>query len=294
MKKSLIFTAITLLLVAGLAMLEASKFNDGKLHVIFCDVGQGDAIFIRTPSGKHILIDGGPDRSVLNCLAKHMPFWERRIDLMLLTHPHADHFTGMYYVLERYNVTGFATEKLENKSGSFQELMKLLSQHEVPIQYVYESDKWTLKGDTGDVVLSILGPSKEFLQKTSPNGQIGEGKEFASLIARLSNGSFHVLFTGDTQAGELGYVTDAFGLKDERTDVLQSPHHGSRTGLNQAVVQEIAPKLAAISVGAHNRYGHPNKQTLDIFQAEHIPVLRTDKVGDIEMVSDGKGFELAK
>src|SRR4051812_44999369 len=102
MKNSILFTFVGLVLVIVLAVFEAGKFNDGKLHVIFCNVGQGDAIFIRTPNGKNMLIDGGPDRSVLNCLAKHMPFWERRIDLMLLTHPHADHFMGMYYVLDRY------------------------------------------------------------------------------------------------------------------------------------------------------------------------------------------------
>lgn len=300
MKKAVIVSIISVVLILGLTVTEYFKFNDGLLHVVFCDVGQGDAIFITTPRGKHVLIDGGPNRNVLDCLAKHMPFWERTIDLMIVTHPHADHFMGMYYVLDRYIVTSFATERLENKSGEFQGLIKTLQEKSVPVKYVYRGDKWRISADEiassraprNDVVLSVLGPTKELLDRTSPNGNIGDSKEFASLVMELSydvpsagsGQAFHMLLTGDTQTGELGDIAQHL---DNNIAILQSPHHGSRTGLNQTIVQMIAPKVAMISVGAKNRYGHPNKQTLDLFKQYSIPIFRTDQVGDIEVIIDG-------
>jgi competence protein ComEC len=298
MKQKVFLMLICFVLLAGTAVYQYFHFNDGQLHVVFCDVGQGDAILLRTPANKYILIDGGPDRKVLDCLSKHMPFWQRTIDLVLLTHPHADHFFGMFYVLERYDITSFATEKLENKSASFQELMKMLKERQISVKYVSQGDRWVLKSaidkKNENVALSILGPTKDFLERTSPNGSIGDSKEFASLVTELSYGSFHVLFTGDSQMGELGSIAAGLDYKSNPIGILQSPHHGSKTGLNQTIVQQIAPKLAVISVGQHNRYGHPNKGILDIFQQEKIPVLRTDKAGDVEFVSQGVGFAIVK
>ena len=144
MKKVILLASIAVFLLGGLFLFDYSRFNDGKLHVIFCDVGQGDAILIKTPTNKHILIDAGPDRKVLNCLAEHLPFWERDIDLFVLTHPHADHFMGMYFILERYNVTQFATEKLINKSDGFGELMRMVEERGIPVKCVAKGDRWIL------------------------------------------------------------------------------------------------------------------------------------------------------
>src|SRR5437867_4244168 len=99
MKKVLYVTTVAVIFLIVFAFYDYSRFSDGKLHITFCNVGQGDGIFIRTPSGKNILIDGGPDKSILSCLAEHMPFWDRTIHLMFLSHPHDDHFAGLYYVI---------------------------------------------------------------------------------------------------------------------------------------------------------------------------------------------------
>src|SRR5438105_9092865 len=112
MKKLLVLSSLTLFLLAGLCIYQYIHFHDGKLHIVFCDVGQGDAILIVTPNNKHILVDAGPDRKTIDCLSKHMAFWDRTIDLFILTHPHADHFSGSYYVLDRYIILGFATENI--------------------------------------------------------------------------------------------------------------------------------------------------------------------------------------
>ena len=109
MKRYLSLVLLSLFFLGGIFFYQSAKINDGKLHLIVCDVGQGDAIYLKTPSGKDILVDGGPNDSVLNCLNNNMPFWDRTLDLVVLTHPDADHISGLVSVLERYTVLHFVT-----------------------------------------------------------------------------------------------------------------------------------------------------------------------------------------
>ena len=293
MKKISIFTIAGVILLLATSLFQYFSFNDGRLHVTFCNVGQGDAIFITTPTNKHILIDSGPDARVLGCLSNHMPFWDRTIDMVLLTHPHADHFMGIYHLLDRYTILSFDTEKLVNKSASFKELLGEIDKRKIPIRYLLKSDKFTIKGKDiqKDVVISIAGPSQEYLSKTSPNGLIGETKEFASVLSHVSYGAFDALFTGDSQAIGLVDGIDSLDRKANRLEVLQIPHHGSRFGLSEEIVEELHPAIAIASVGK-NSYGHPAKVILDMFQKQHIPVLRTDRGSDVEIVTDGKEWEV--
>src|ERR1035437_4233760 len=127
MTKYLYLCLVSLFLLGGFFFYQSAKFGDGKLHLVVCDVGQGDAIFVRTPNGSDVLIDGGPDDSVLNCLSKHMPFWDRTIELMVLTHPHADHLTGLISVLNRYKVMHYVTENVESSTSSSKRLQAALA-----------------------------------------------------------------------------------------------------------------------------------------------------------------------
>lgn len=287
MKKAVIYSLFIGVALIGLFLHDYFRFYDGRLHVVFCDVGQGDAIFITTPAHKHILLDGGPDKKVLDCLSSHMAFWEHTLDLMLLSHPHADHLDGMPYVIDRYTTSAFATEKLKNKTADYTYLMQLLSAQKIPVRFVYEGDKMTFADITR---IDFVGPSKEYLEETSPNGTIGENKEFGSLLTLISYGSFHALLTGDSQDMELQELTSSYALP--HVSVLQVPHHGSRTGLSSDTLQKIHPKLAVISVGKKNRYGHPTPFTLGLLQQAGITLKRTDKSGDIEIISDGKTMQV--
>lgn len=280
MKKIVVSICCLVVMLLALAVYQYIHFYDGKLHVIFCDVGQGDGILIVTPDHKHILNDGGPDQKILDCLSRHLPFGDRTIDLMLLTHPHADHFFGMFDVLQRYHVKSFATEELDNKTASFQEFLKLLKAKSVKQHRVLTGDKWQV----GNVRLEVVGPTETYLHQTSPGGTIGESKEFASVITQVSYGSFSVLLTGDSQVSGLESARKT--ITDNLT-VLQSPHHGSKTGLDDQILTSLAPKVAAISVGV-NKYGHPSPETLALYNSHTIPFYRTDQGGDIEFVSDGK------
>lgn len=280
MKKTLVLVVLALVTLGGTVFYQYVIFNDNRLHVVFCDVGQGDAILITTPSNKYILMDGGPDRAVLDCLSRHLPFWERTIDLVLLSHPHADHFVGFLYVLERYTILSFATENLRNNTSAFEELNSALSNLTVPKKFVAQGDRWSL---SDGVAISIVGPTTEFLMRKDPDGLITDSAESASLTVLVSYGDFSVLLTGDAPVDEMHEV----GERLDTVDVLQIPHHGSTTGLDRRVLVDFQPKLAVISVGKNN-YGHPKKQILNLLQEQKIPVVRTDQRGDVEVISDGK------
>lgn len=275
---AIVFSVFVLL---GILVYQFAKFNDGKFHIVFCDVGQGDAIFLRTPKGTNILVDGGPDTSVLSCLSSHMPFWERDLELVILTHPHADHLNGLISVARRYKIGSFATENLKNNTAVFETLMDELENQKIKIQYVYEGDRFLF---SDGVILDIVGPSREFIEKTSPGGVIGERSEFANIQSLFSYKDFSVLLTGDSQATQLHEAAESIGLR--KINVLQVPHHGSKTGLDSGILDIIKPELAVISVGKNNKYGHPAESIIKILKDKDIKILRTDEYGEIEIESD--------
>lgn len=286
MKKYFFLFGFALIFFLGYSLYEFISFNDNKLHLIFCNVGQGDGIVIITPEKLKIIVDGGPDSSILSCLSKHLPFWERDIDMIILTHPHADHLNGLINILKRYSVSVFITEKLANKTIGYSELFSMLKSKKIAIKDLYAGDRF----HAGGVLFSIVGPTKKFLSETSPNGIIGENKEFASLESLISYKKFNALLTGDSQADELKDALSNFSIP--KLSVLQTPHHGCATGLNKDVLKALNPLIAVISVGKNNHYGHPSPITLNLFKLLNIKYFRTDQLGDIEAVSDGDRFSI--
>lgn len=287
MGKYILSLLLIILLGSILWLVQSYQFSDGKLRIVFCDVGQGDAIFLRTPQGSDILIDGGPNDSVLSCLSNHMPFWDRTIELVILTHPHADHLRGLQAVATRYTILNFYTENLANTAADYRKLIKTITQQHISITYMTAGDR--LHTPDG-VELSIVTPTKEFLLNSSPGGMIGESKEFASISTMVKYGTFKALLTGDTQAPELEEAI-ASGFV-QKVAILQSPHHGSKTGLSSVILDSLNPKLAVISVGARNRYGHPHRETIELFRNRSVRVLRTDQYGEIEVISDGAAWRV--
>lgn len=289
MKKILILIILVLIAFLITLIYQTIIFSDHKLHITFCNVGQGDAIFIRTPKGLDILIDGGPDNSVLSCLSNHMPFWDRTIEFVILTHPHADHLNGLISVAKNYKVALFATENIKNNTQGFNLLMDLLGKKDnIKIQYVSASDKLKIKDG---ITLNIVGPREEFLKLTSPNGTIGESSEFGSIETLLTYKDFSVLLTGDSQSLELQEALKFLFDKSSLT-ILQVPHHGSKTGLTEEILNALNPKIAVISVGKDNKYGHPAQFTQDLLKSQNIKILRTDQNGEVEAISDGKTWNL--
>jgi competence protein ComEC len=285
LKKYFFAALFSLLILGGIFIYQNFHFNDGKLHITFCDVGQGDGIFIRTPNGKDIVIDGGPDNKILSCLSDNMPFWDRKIDLMILTHPHDDHQYGLLLIAKRYEVLSFATQPIQTKAIGYKMLIDALKKKNVPIHFTCQGDQFTLRDG---VKLKTLWPNtclkNEVMESSGSDNNIDINA--LSVVQLLSYGSFHLLLTGDTNNMIGNQITDLAG----EIDVLKVPHHGSGTGMDATFLDTIAPKLSVISVGAKNRYGHPAPSTIHLLDEKMIKTLRTDKNGTIKLISDGKTF----
>ncbi len=278
MKKILILIFASILFLGGIFIYEQAKFNDGKLHVVICNVGQGDSIFMRTPTGTDIIVDGGPDGSVLSCLSKHMPFWDRDIELMFATHPDADHVAGLVSVLQNYKVLSFNTSKKSTDTAIYKKLRDTITQQKIPTRYIYTGDKFTL----GQVQLLTLWPTTDYVDLDTPAAPTNN----FGLIQVVSYGDFKTLLTADNIAENL----DKVSMSSLKIDVLKVPHHGSKTGLDSQILANLNPSLAVISVGAKNKYGHPTPFVLDLLKQFGIKTLRTDQNGEVEIISDGKSW----
>lgn len=284
MRKYFLLALLSVVILTVVSAYQYIYFNDGKLHITFCDVGQGDAIFIRSPGGRLLLVDGGPDNTVLECLSSKMGYWERVIDLVILTHPHQDHFFGINFVLDRFSVLSFASLSIINTTSSYNDLLLNMSKEDIKTVNLLSSDRFNL---SDDLEIKVLEPDKEFLARSSPNGKIGESNEFASTILQVTYKDFDLLLTGDAQTASLN---DALESLDGELEVLQIPHHGSATGFTPDMLEKISPKLAVISVGKNNRYGHPNIGIIKSLTGVKINILRTDQKGTFELVTDGDKF----
>ncbi len=287
MKRTIAVGFISSIILVGIFLYQSASLNNGKLNIVFCNVGQGDAIFIRSPSGKDILVDAGPNNKVLDCLSRHMPFWDKTIEIAILTHPHSDHLNGFLDVLKNYKVLSFVTLDLKNNTSSFNAMLESLKEEKINIGFVYEGDRFIFKDGLS---ISIVGPSREFLVKTSPRGLIGERNEFANVVSLIKFKNFSALLTGDSQREELKEalrLSANWRIAQGKISILQVPHHGSKTGLTEELLNQANPKLAVISVGQMNKYGHPATEIIELLKNKGIKILRTDEHGEIEISTDG-------
>jgi competence protein ComEC len=289
MRKYFLLSLASLFLLVGIFFYQNARLNDGKLHVVVCAVGQGDGILIRTPNGSDILVDGGPDDSILNCLSSHMPFWDRTIELMVLTHPHTDHAAGLVDVLKRYTVLHFVTEKVLGSTATYKRLEDELAAQKLTAKYLFSGDRIDLADKTS---LLTLWPAQEWFNSSQLQAKNEQNLDLNGfcLVQLFTYGNFTVLLTGD--AGSL--AEDKVAAQIGKIDVLKVPHHGSKTGMSDYFLTQISPTLAIISVGANNRYGHPAQTALDLLTSHGIKTLRTDKNGTVEVISDGKTFSMNK
>jgi len=253
------------------------------LEVNFFNVGQGDTIFIVSPTGQQILIDGGPDSGILEKLAKEMPFWDRTIDLIILTHPEADHLFGLIDVLKRYKVENILWTGIVRDIPAYQEWISLISKEGSQIKIAKLGQKIKLNPDNF-IYFDILYPFNEL------SGQEAKNSNDTSIVARLVFNNISFLFTGDiTAVVEEKLIQNNLQFD---ADVLKISHHGSKYSTSDYFLENFLPEIAVIEVG-ENSYGHPTKEVLDRLEKFAIKVLRTDQNGDIKIITNGKNYAIS-
>lgn len=270
----------------GIIFLTGQK-ADGLLHVNILDVGQGDAILIQTPKGKTILIDGGPDNTVIRELGEVLPFYKRTIDLIILTHPDRDHLVGLLEVVKRYKVKGALVTGVSKRDPMYESFLSFLNSKNVHVKFANAENDIEFEED---IFLDILFPDNTLL--ASPPIDINE----TSIIFRLDYLETNALFTGDAEESTEEYMVKKYEKLDElsvlRADLLKTGHHGSKTSSTKEFLEAVMPKLAAISVGRDNKFGHPVPEVLKRLERAGAKISRTDIQGRLEFVSDGNEWEI--
>ena len=265
---------ISLLLVITVTSAGLFAPADNRLRVVFLDVGQGDAVYIRTPSGQDVLIDGGPSpQRLAQELGRQMPFWNRTIELVVLTHGDADHLTGLLEALKRYEVGQVVYPGADAQTQLYGEWLSLLSAEDVP--YIPVSAGQTIRL-AGGLELDILNPLE------AGDAEANE----TSVVLSLEYGEVTFLFTGDLPAVSENELIYRRLLPD--ATVLKVGHHGSPGSTGGPFLSVIRPELAVIQVGK-NSYGHPSLEVIGALEEYAVPggVYRTDSDGAITMVTDG-------
>jgi competence protein ComEC len=284
-KKLIIFFAVFLLLLNIFCWREVFVLaTNSNLKVDFLDVGQGDSAFIITPENHQVLIDGGPDSTILRKLAENMPFWDRTIDLVILSHPEKDHMQGLIDVFQRYKIDYILWTGVKKSDPEYEAWMKVLEKQEKIGAKIIIAELGQ-KIRAGNVLIYTLYPLENLSGQEMRNTSNDKG-----VVCRLVFGKNSFLFTGDiSTVAEKNLVDKKINLVSE---VLKVAHHGSKYSTSEEFLAAVGPKVAVISVGAKNTYGHPTPEVLQKLDNFRVKTLRTDQKGDITILSDGNNVTI--
>lgn len=258
-----------------------SSLPDGLLHVKFIDVGQGDAILVTTPEGSNILIDGGPSpQSLCLALGKELPFWERKLDLVIATQPHSDHISGLVEIIKRYDINKVMDNGISYDSEIYREWTRTI--HDLDIGHLIARPNNKIELDNG-IMLEILNPTLEALFENSSSDVDNNG-----IVLKLSWKEISFLLTADIRTeAEYKLIRDRHNLS---SSVLKIAHHGSDTSTSTNFINAVNPSAAVVSVGEDNTYGHPSESVINRINSVNPShqLFRTDMDGSVEFITDGE------
>lgn len=276
-------------LLLGFVLLTISNAPSQSIKVVACDVGQGDAILI-SKGRTQVLIDGGPSgEKILACLETQIPFWDRTIELIVLTNSDFDHMNGLISVVERYIVRHFVTSDGVHKSDSLDRMVEVLGEQSVRVEGVEQGDN--IKILTPDrIEFKVLWPpefKEEYIAVFSDQMSDGEREQILGASAKrgdLNERSVVLLLLEDNKSfllmGDAGFQTEKELIEQgllSKVDYLKVGHHGSKYASSIEFLEIVRPKVAVISVGAKNRYGHPTDETLERLARFGATIMRTDR-----------------
>ena len=251
-----------------------AQAKNGVLTVAFLDVGQGDAIFIETPNGTQVLLDGGPNKKVLRELSELMPFYDRSIDMIITSHPDMDHIGGVPDVLGRFEVEHIMIPGVGSDTEVYEEMINVVQEKNIEILYARVGRIYL--DQENNIYLDILFPDRDVTDFD---------KNLASIVAKLVYGDATFLFTGDSPKSIEKYLVSVdSGTLD--VDVLKLGHHGSKTSTSPDYLGYTSPDYAIISAGKDNSYGHPHQEVLDALNQFDIKYFETSE-GTIVFECDG-------
>jgi competence protein ComEC len=264
-----IITCLVLLIFSITYRVVQSPTDKNSVDLYFFDVDQGDAALIQKDHYQ-ILIDGGPDDKVLSEIGSAMPLGDKLIEKIILTHPHADHITGLNQVLARYEVGEIVSTAVLSSSNQYLEFLSKIKDLDktITIPGIGQEDKVFDNG-----VIEYFWPGDNFLQKESDN------LNNSSLVFRFCYFEKCTLFMGDLEIDGQAEMFSAneSRLNDFKSNTIKVSHHGSKNGGNSLLYEIVAPQKAIISAGRDNQYGHPSAETLELLKSLNIEILRTDK-----------------
>lgn len=242
-------------------------------------------MFIQAPNGNQVLIDGGPDASVLQELGKIMPYYDHSIDMLVLTHPHADHVDGLIEVLKKYKVSKIIENNINFKSADYDEWNKLTSGMDIT------EAKAGQEANLGDgITLNILYPYQSGSGNVVITSKNSSKVHDYMVVSRLDYGTESVVFTGDMEAKvEDKLIHDGAKLSAQ---FLKVGHHGSTTSTSDEFLNAVKPEVAFIEVGANNVYKFPNPTIVQRLENHGIKYYRTDIDGTVELSLDGQNYRI--
>ncbi|OGI70864.1 hypothetical protein A3C60_01715 [Candidatus Nomurabacteria bacterium RIFCSPHIGHO2_02_FULL_37_45] len=271
----LIFTFSLLLVNIFLFRLDFQSFHKSLTFAIL-DIGQGDALFIESPTGTQILIDGGPPRKILSQLARIMSPFDRKLDAIIITNPDQDHIGGFSDVLKIYKVGAVFEPGTYSDSKTYQNLKNEIKNKNIPNILAKKGMRLDLGGGA---VIDILFPDHDVFDWSSNDG---------SIVAKLVYGSTSVMLAGDSTMKTEKIIVVENSLATLKSTILKVGHHGSRTSTGEEFVKFVAPTYAVISNGRDNKYGHPHQETIHTLSSFGAKIFRTDLLGTIIIKSDGE------
>jgi competence protein ComEC len=268
----------TLLAINGFVWSTVTTRHSGELRVSILDIGQGDSILIQGPTGIQMLVDGGPDHSVLRELPHEMGLLDRSIDMLVETHPDKDHIFGLADVLDRYKVSYFMSPQIPNNTAPTLALNAAVTSE--PGIHAFIARRGMRIHLGGGAYADVLYPDQDVSMLDTNEG---------SVTMHLVYGSTSFMLTGDLPSDKEDYLVGLDGLDGNlKSDVLKAGHHGSKNSSDDAWLAAVHPSTVAISAGKDNKYGHPNPDTIARITAEGARISSTIDSGTLDFVSDGK------
>ncbi|HWS30191.1 MAG TPA: ComEC/Rec2 family competence protein [Clostridia bacterium] len=256
----------------------------GVMDVYMLDVGQGDSIFLLSPSGKTMLVDAGEASEFDKIDAFLKSQGVTKLDVVVATHPHSDHIGAMSKVINAYEIGTFYMPDIAHTTATFEKMVDALEEQNVSVKRA-EANGETYMPWSDEVTVRILSPMKD-------GDYDQESLNDWSVVLHVSFGNSSILLTGDAEEAAEEQMLSSYGASVFRATVLKAGHHGSRTSGSEAFLDAVNPRIALISCGLDNSYGHPHKETLERYAARGIEAYRTDQDGTIHLTFAAEGVKV--